>query len=76
VPPRRAALAKVYCRALPFSTREARRGRSTLLQNAFLTLPADSLLPQGAILKEKLLVVGRRRLQTLARESLDIVAFV
>ena len=26
----------------------------------------DSLLPQGAILKENLLVVGRRRLQTLA----------
>jgi hypothetical protein len=36
---------------------------------------ADSNSPQAPILKEKLLVAGIWGLQTLARESLDIVAF-
>jgi hypothetical protein len=63
VPPRRAALFELYGSALRFSTTPMQR-------------PApDSLSPQAPILREKLLVAVHGRLQTLAGESLHIVAF-
>ena len=46
-----------------------------LSTRGLVTPLSDSNLPQGPILKEKLLVVGREGLQTLAPESLHIVAF-
>jgi hypothetical protein len=62
VPPRRAALFSFYCRVLP-----CQHGRGVPF--------ADSIMPQVPILLEKLLVDGDRGLQTLAPDSLDIVAF-